>query len=93
MRFEGLGDIFEFAGGSFYKYVKGDGIYKLIENIYVSNGMTWNETKNKFYYIDSGKFDVREFDYDPKTGDICMSFQIKLTLFHFVVYANFDFCV
>lgn len=71
MRYEVLGDLFDNAVGSFYKYIRGDGIYKLFENVFVSNGMAWNETENKFYYIDSGKFCIKEFDYDPKTGDIC----------------------
>lgn len=39
----------------------------------VSNGLTWNEKTNKFYYIDSCDLDVKEFDYDPKSGNICES--------------------
>lgn len=93
MRYEALGDLFDVADGSFYKYVKGDGEYKLLENIFISNGMAWNEMENKFYYIDSGKFDVREFDYDPKTGDICkykftfelMRFMSEYLLFYFLL--------
>lgn len=43
----------------------------LKNNIGVSNGLTWNEKTNKFYYIDSVDHDVKEFDYDPATGNIC----------------------
>lgn len=71
MRYEALGDLFDVAAGNFYKYIRGHGEYKLLENIFVSNGMAWNETEKKFYYIDSGKFDIRQYDYDTKTGDIC----------------------
>lgn len=71
MRYEALGDLFDVAAGSFYKYIRGDGEYKLLDNIFVSNGMAWNEAEKKFYYIDSGKFDVKQYDYDSKTGDIC----------------------
>lgn len=71
MRYEALGDLFDVAAGNFYKYIRGHGEYKLLENIFVSNGMAWNEAEKKFYYIDSGKFDIRQYDYDSKTGDIC----------------------
>jgi len=70
MRFEELGDLFEVAGGSFYQYTKGEGVKTLLQNIYVSNGLAWNEDIHKFYYIDSVKLDVKEFDYDPMSGDI-----------------------
>lgn len=70
MRLEAKGDLFDVASGTFYKYIKGDGIYGLLDNIYISNGMAWNETTNKFYYIDSCRFDVREYDWDRSTGDI-----------------------
>lgn len=45
----------------------------LKSEIGVSNGLTWNEKTNKFYYIDSVDLDVKEFDYDPKSGNICES--------------------
>ncbi|XP_031628235.1 regucalcin-like [Contarinia nasturtii] len=70
MRIESKGDISEVASGKFYKYIKGDGVYELIPNIFISNGMAWNEIENKFYYIDSCRFDIREYDWDPSTGDI-----------------------
>lgn len=70
MRVEGAGDLFDVAAGTFYKYVKGEGVQKLIPNIYVSNGMAWNLNENKFYYIDSCLFNIREYDYDPTNGSI-----------------------
>lgn len=74
MRSEAVGDLFDVAAGTFYKYIKGVGVYELIHNIYVSNGMAWNEEENIFYYIDSCKFDVKAYDYNPSTGDICKWF-------------------
>lgn len=68
---EKTGDVFENAAGKVYKYVKDDGLQAVLDNIYISNGMAWDENNNKFYYIDSGKFDVKEYDYDPNTGNIC----------------------
>lgn len=70
MRVEAAGDLFDVAAGTFYKYVKGEGVHELIHDIYVSNGMAWNLTENKFYYIDSCKFDIKEYDYDPSNGNI-----------------------
>jgi len=70
MRLEECGDLFASANGSFYKYAPEEGVVKLRENVSVSNGLTWNAKTNKFYYIDTCQIDVKEFDYDPKTGHI-----------------------
>lgn len=68
---EKVGDPSQHATGKVYKYVKSSGLHAIMENIYISNGMAWNENTNKFYYIDSGKFDVKEYEYNTNTGDIC----------------------
>jgi len=70
MRLEECGDVFEAAEGSFYKYAKDEELAMLRTNIGVSNGLTWNVKKGKFYYIDTCALDVKEFDYDVKTGNI-----------------------
>jgi len=64
-------DIFEKRLGTFYRYTNKEQFVPLKREIGVSNGLTWNEKTNKFYYIDSCDLDVKEFDYDPKTGNIC----------------------
>ncbi|XP_055681180.1 regucalcin isoform X1 [Lutzomyia longipalpis] len=70
MRLEECGDLFEAQFGSLYKFNK-DGVYqKLKSNVSVSNGLAWNEKTNKFYYIDSCALDVKEYSYNPVTGDI-----------------------
>lgn len=71
MRLEALGSLFEIAAGTFYRYTKDKGATPLLHNVYVSNGLTWDKKGNKFYYIDSCKIDVKEYDYDPESGDIC----------------------
>jgi gluconolactonase len=71
MRLEACGDIFDAALGTFYRYSNSSGFTPLKSKIGVSNGLAWNATTNKFYYIDSCTLDVKEFDYDPKTGGIC----------------------
>lgn len=57
--------------GAFYRYENGKCLTKLFENIYISNGLTWVRKTNKFYYVDSCTYDIKEFDYNPKTGDLC----------------------
>jgi gluconolactonase len=87
MRLEACGDIFDAALGTFYRYSNNTGFMPLKSKIGVSNGLAWNATTNKFYYIDSCTLDVKEFDYDPKTGGICKTYPhfllepLLLTLF------------
>lgn len=73
MRLEECGDIFEAAEGNFYKYAKGEELSLLRTDVGVSNGLTWNAKNGKFYYIDTCTSDVKEFDYDAKTGNLCKS--------------------
>lgn len=70
MRLEECGDIFDAAEGSFYRFAQDQAVAKLKTNIGVSNGLAWNEKTNKFYFIDTCASDVKEFDYDPATGNI-----------------------
>lgn len=71
MRLEECGDIFDAANGSLYKYEKKRNSFDWLKGqIGVSNGLAWNDTTNKFYYIDSCQLDVKEFDYNPETGAI-----------------------
>ncbi|XP_055844649.1 regucalcin-like [Episyrphus balteatus] len=59
---------FDKRTGNFYKMDE-DCKYKLLlEKIGISNGLAWNEKNNKFYYIDSLDYKVREYDYDFNTG-------------------------
>lgn len=71
MRIEVGNDIFEKRLGTLYRYTKNEKFVPLKAEIGVSNGLTWNEKTNKFYYIDSCDLDVKEFDFDPKSGNIC----------------------
>lgn len=57
--------------GSFYRYSKETGLMNLKSSVGISNGLTWDVKRNKFYYIDSVTRDVKEFDYDPVTSGIC----------------------
>lgn len=59
------------ANSSLYRYSKKDGLVRLLDNLRVANGLAWNRKTNKFYYVDSCDFYVREYDWNPNNGDIC----------------------
>lgn len=65
-------DIFEKRLGTFYRFTKDEQFVPLKSSVGISNGLTWNEKTNKFYYIDSVDLDVKEYDYDPVTGNLGM---------------------
>lgn len=66
--------------GAFYTYNKRKGVQKIFDNVYISNGLTWVRKTNKFYYADSCTYDIKEFDYDPKTGNLCKLFFFLLVI-------------
>lgn len=70
MRKEECGDLFGAFNGSLYKYAADESLVKLRGGVRVSNGLAWNEQKRKFYFVDSCDMDVKQFDWDPKTGDL-----------------------
>nr|BAB85478.1 luciferin-regenerating enzyme [Aquatica lateralis] len=39
---------------------------KHISNIFLSNGLAWNKDSKKFYFIDSNKRTIDQFDYDSE---------------------------
>lgn len=61
------------ANASLYRFDPEHGVKRLRTNVFISNGLTWNIRTNKFYYIDSCSYDVKEYDYDISSGDICES--------------------
>lgn len=54
-----------------YKYDAKNKVVQVRDKVRLSNGLAWNEKKKKFYYVDSCDLNVKEFDYDPDTGDLC----------------------
>lgn len=68
---EQCGDVFNSTSGTLYKYAKNEPVKMLLNKIGISNGLAWNEKKRKFYYIDSSAMNVREYDWESNTGDIC----------------------
>lgn len=64
-------DLFETKVGTFYRFTNETGAVPLKANVGISNGLTWDVNRKKFYYIDSVARDVKQFDYDPVTSQIC----------------------
>lgn len=61
--------------GSLYRYTIQDGLTSIKDNVGFGNGLAWNSTYNKLYFVDSYDMNINEFDFDLKTGKI--SKQIK----------------
>lgn len=61
----------ERASGAFYGYEKGKCLRKFFGNVFISNGLTWVRHTKKFYYVDSCTYDIKVFDYNRWTGDLC----------------------
>lgn len=66
---ERYGEPFTTRNGTLYRFRFGQGI-PIRRNIMLSNGMTWSEKTNKYYYADSGDYFLMEYDYDPCTGSV-----------------------
>lgn len=63
--------------GSFYSYGKNQELTKYFDKIHVSNGLAWDLAAKKFYYVDSGKWNIMVYDYDQDTGNIGKGPSIK----------------
>uniref|UniRef100_A0A1B0AQI8 SMP-30/Gluconolactonase/LRE-like region domain-containing protein n=1 Tax=Glossina palpalis gambiensis TaxID=67801 RepID=A0A1B0AQI8_9MUSC len=63
-----VGDEFEHRWGELYKYEEGGNVELVKTDVGISNGLAWNEKTNKFYYIDTTDFEVKEYDYDMEKG-------------------------
>ena len=72
-----IGDEFEHRYGELYKYEQGGKLEVVKTDVGISNGLAWNEQRNKMYYIDTTDYDIKEYDYDFKTGKAC-KFQVNI---------------
>lgn len=62
----------DFRGKSSDFFISNDkkALKQLRPNVYISNGLTWVRSTNKFYYVDSCQYNVMQYNYNPKTGKI-----------------------
>lgn len=56
--------------GSLYSLDSEKQVKTHLTGVHISNGLAWSEDKTKFYYIDSGKRCIDQFDYDVINGTI-----------------------
>lgn len=61
---------FEKRTGHLYKITGVNKSEMLLSNLGISNGLTWDLKKEKFYYIDSLDHNLKAFDYDVRDGSI-----------------------
>lgn len=59
------------ANKSFYRYTIDRGIDRIFFGLYGTSGIAINEEAKKLYHTDSCTLYITEFDFDPRTGDIC----------------------
>lgn len=69
---EPLGNFMPNAGSLFR--VDGNKIQKLDSGIGISNGLAWDLKEKAFYYTDSLEYNIRRYDYNVETGEICECF-------------------
>ena len=56
--------------GSLFR-LDGSKITKVADRITVSNGLAWDLKQKAMYYTDSMDKNIRRYDYDVETGEIC----------------------
>jgi gluconolactonase len=56
--------------GSLYRFTMDEGLVELKERVGLSNGIAWNKSDTKMFYVDSYDLNVCEFDYDLTSGNI-----------------------
>lgn len=62
------------ANASMYIYSKKKGTKRIVGDVKVSSGLAWNNEAKKLYFINSCKFSLDEYDWNPNNGEICEFF-------------------
>lgn len=60
----------ENGAGGLYS-LEESGMKAHVEGTTISNGLTWDVKRNKFYFIDSPKRSITQYDFDLEKGEIC----------------------
>lgn len=71
---------------SFYRFDKKHHLDRLFDGTRSTTGSVFNEKEQKMYHIDTCGLKLTEYDWDSKTGDICM-FLISIIIR--LIFANF----
>lgn len=56
--------------GSLFR-LDGAKVTKVADHIDISNGLAWDLRQKAMYYTDSLERNIRRYDYDVDTGEIC----------------------
>ncbi len=56
--------------GALYRMDQDLSVTKVIDNVYLSNGLTWNLDNSVFYYIDSPTMKIDAFDFNQSSGTL-----------------------
>lgn len=54
-----------------YNYKKCHGVKTLKSKVFVTSGMDWNIKAKLFYFVETCRYRVYEFDWYPETDEIC----------------------
>lgn len=65
-----LSRLFTKGTGSLYSIGKDLIPERKLTDLTISNGMAWTEDNRTFYFIDSPTHQIREFDFNPESGEI-----------------------
>lgn len=61
----------EHEKGALYTLIGKNKVQKHLSKVSIANGLAWNLTLKKMYYIDSPKRTVDQYDYNVDKGEIC----------------------
>ncbi|KRT79684.1 hypothetical protein AMK59_7555 [Oryctes borbonicus] len=56
--------------GSFYSLSIDDQVKRHLGEVTCSNGLAWSIDNKNFYYIDSGTYEIHQYDFDITNGEI-----------------------
>ena len=56
--------------GFFYSFTKSEGMKLMLKDVTISNGLAFAADNKKFWYVDSTKYAVDEFNLNVKAGEI-----------------------
>lgn len=70
------------ANASLYRYSKDDGVADLFDNVFISNSFTWDTKNNIFYFIGACQLNIKAYNYNPQTGEICKALLTKFKFKH-----------
>lgn len=66
-----------------------------ISKVGISNGLAWSTELKKFYYIDSHRGTIDEYDFDIESGNICECYFLLmnalLLLQQYLILGNINF--